>query len=108
MAEYAVYLTPDAEADLEEIADYVERRDSPERGDYVYGRIKEAILALERLPNRGRVVPELKEVGVTRYREIIVKPYRVLYLVRETEVHVYCISDGRRSAEDGLGRRFLR
>jgi plasmid stabilization system protein ParE len=56
VADYEVFLTKDAEADLAEITDHVERHDSPEPADYVFECIKEAILKLEVLPGRGRVV----------------------------------------------------
>ena len=73
MADYEVYLTDDAESDLEEITDYIERHDSAERADHIYEQIKKIILKLELLPGRGRVVPELKDKGVTEYREILSK-----------------------------------
>jgi plasmid stabilization system protein ParE len=59
VAKYEVYLTEDAEADLEGIAEYIEFHDSAERVDYVFEMLKESILKLESLPGRGRVVPEL-------------------------------------------------
>lgn len=106
MADFEVFLTQ--EADLEEIADSIERRDSRERVDYVYQRIKETILKLEAFPGRGRIVPELKDAGLTDYREVFFKPYRILYFVSGRRVYVYCIFDGRRDVEDVLSRRFLR
>ena len=107
MADYEVYLTDDAESDLEEITDYIERHDSAERADHIYEQIKKIILKLELLPGRGRVVPELKDKGVTEYREILSKPYRILYFVGDKNVYVHCIFDGRRDAEDILSRRLL-
>lgn len=108
MADYEVFLTEDAEADLAEITDHVERHDSRERADYVFDCIKDAILKLETLPGRGRVVPELRDVGVLEYREVFFKPYRILYLVSQKRVYVHCIFDGRRDVEHVLSRRFLR
>ena len=108
MADYEVFLTADAERDLEGITEYIERHDSSESADYVYDRIKDAMLKLETLPSRGRVVPELKDVGVTDYREVLFKPYRIVYFVSERRVYVHCIFDGRRDFEDVLSGRFLR
>lgn len=108
MAEYEVYLTAEAERDLEDIADYIERRESTERADYVYERVKAKILALENFPSRGRIVPELKDVAITEFREVYFKPYRILYYVSVKRVFVHCIFDGRRDVEDVLGERFLR
>jgi len=108
VADFEVFLTREAEADLEEIADFIERRESAERGDDIYQRIKEAVLKLEAFPGRGRIVPELKDIGLTAYREVFFKPYRILYFVRGRRVYVHCIFDGRRDVEDVLSRRFLR
>jgi len=108
VADYEVLLTADAQTDLGEITDYIEHRDSPERADYAYDRIKDAILKLEAFPERGRIVPELRDVAVREFREVLFKPYRILYFVSESRVYVHCIFDGRRDVEDVLSRRFLR
>lgn len=108
MAEYVVLLTEEAEADLIEIAEFIETHDSAERADYVYEKIKQAVLKLETLPGRGRVVPELREIGVTEYRELLYKPYRILYFVVGKRVIVHGIFDGRRGIEELLSRRLLR
>ncbi len=108
MAEYEVFLTSDAECDLEEIIDHIEHHDSPEQADYVYQRIKVRILKLETLTARGRIVPELKDIGVTDFREVFFKPYRILYLVTGECVYVHCIFDGRRDIADVLSARFFR
>ena len=108
MAEYEVSLTADAERDLEDIVDYIERHDSKEKADHVFERIKETIFKLATLPSRGRIVPELRDVGVTDFREVLFKPYRILYFSTEHHVYVHCIFDGRRNVQDVLGARFLR
>lgn len=108
MADYEVFLTAEAEADLEDITDFIERQNSPERADHVYDHIKAAILRLESFPERGRIVPELRDVGVADFREVLFKPYRILYFVSDARVYVHCIFDGRRNAETVLSRRLLR
>ena len=50
---YEVYLTDDALRDLEEIDDYIVAADSPQRAEYVLGKIEEAILSLSHMPERG-------------------------------------------------------
>ena len=108
MAKYEVYLTGEAEADLDEIVEYVEFHDSVERADYLYEKIKESVLKFEMFPARGRVVPELREWGVTEYREIFYKPFRILYVVSGKRVSVHGIFDARRGIEELLSRRLLR
>ena len=71
-------------------------------------RIERAANRLERFPLRGRVVPELRDLGVPGYRELIVAPWRVMYAVREREVFVWAVIDGRRNVEDVLLERLTR
>jgi toxin ParE1/3/4 len=108
VADFEVFLTREAEADLEGIIEFIERNDSSERADYVYDRIKETVLKLESFPGRGRVVPELRDIGLNEYREVLFKPYRILYFVSGKRVYVHCIFDGRRDVNDVLSQRFLR
>ena len=74
----------------------------------MYDRIKETILKLKAFSERGRIVPELRDVAVREFREVLFKPYRILYFVSETRVYVHCVFDGRRHVEDVLSRRTLR
>jgi toxin ParE1/3/4 len=53
-------------------------------------------------------VPELREIGVTEYREVVRKPYRIVYFTVGRQVYVVAILDGRRDLEDLLARRLLR
>jgi len=106
MPERDVFLTSDAQRDLENIISYIELHDSKEQSDYVYQKIKKAVLNLSSFPRRGRIVPELKEIGVFDCREVFFKPYRILYLV-EGQVYVIGIFDGRRDLDELLQRRLF-
>ena len=106
---FAVVLTIDAERDLEEIVEFVETRDSVESADHVFEGIAGTIRRLDVSPRRGRVVPELREVGVSDYREVRWKPYRILYYFpSERVVSIVAVFDGRRDLEELLARRLLR
>jgi plasmid stabilization system protein ParE len=70
--------SPRASADLDLIREYISR-DSQVYADLVIRRL---VLAPERLiqfPEIGRVVPE---VGSPQLRELIVRPFRVVYRIR--------------------------
>ena len=60
---YEVYLTDDALRDLEEIDDYIAAADSPQRAEYVLGKIEEAFLTLSQMPERGNYPGELLTLG---------------------------------------------
>ena len=50
---------------------------------------------LKVLPLRGNVPPELEIVGITRYCEIHVHPWRIIYEALEAVVHVHWVFDSR-------------
>lgn len=64
--------------------------------------------ALDRLAQRGRIVPELRRRGIAAYRELIASPYRIIYRIVRSEVWVVAVVDGRRDTEELLHERALR
>ena len=64
-------------------------------------QLDQAIASLERLADRGRVVPELRARGISVYREVIRGVHRIVYRVMDREVWVLAVVDGRRQL-DGL------
>lgn len=96
-----------AERDLAEIGMYV-AEDSLDKALRVLKRIEERAEALKHYPNRGRIVPELSSHGITLYREVIEKPWRIIYRVEGRRVWVHGVLDGRRLIEDLLLERLLR
>ena len=52
---FLVQLTDDATRDLEEICDYIDRHDEPDRTDYVLEQIEKAFSSLSEYPERGKL-----------------------------------------------------
>jgi len=104
---FHVQLADDAARDLEEICDYFDRHDSPARGDYVLERIERAFQRLSEHPHRGSHPRELLDIGIKEYREVVNKPYRIVYRVVGDKVYVLVIADGRRDMQTLLQRRLL-
>ncbi len=104
---YSVLLTADAERDLEEILDFIERTDSRQRADHVLERLLEVASSLAVEPERGSHPKELRELGIREFRQAFFKPYRVIYRVTGQQVIVYLIADGRREMQALLARRLL-
>ncbi|MFZ0134268.1 MAG: hypothetical protein WAK95_17140 [Desulfobacterales bacterium] len=50
---------------------------------------------------------ELLAVGLREYREIVFKPYRIIYRVMAKNVYVMVIADGRRDLHTLLQRPLL-
>ena len=104
---YDVEWTDVAREDLSAIADHI-ADDSIEAALKIMERIEGSAQTLTTVPDRGRVVPELRQVGVRQYRELIVSPWRLVYRVAGTTVYVMGVFDGRRNMEDLLLERFVR
>jgi toxin ParE1/3/4 len=105
--EYKVYWAEVAEQDLKAIIEYI-YADRPSAARDNLEKIKTKALALHIFPQRGRVVPELKEHGILQYRELIIPPWRVIYRISELRVYVLSVIDSRRNVEDILLERLVR
>jgi toxin ParE1/3/4 len=105
---YIVFLIDKAEVDLYDIYRYAAQNDSFENADRLLGKIEETIIKLSIMPLRGHIPPELESIGVLEFREVFLKPYRIIYQVIKSNVYVHCILDGRRDLQDLLQQRVLR
>ena len=104
---YQVAWAAIAQHDLKQIIDYI-AIDSPGNALQILKKNKQKVSALYTLPDRGRIVPELKEQGIHTYRELIIAPWRVIYRISDTTVFVLSVIDSRRNVEDILLDRFTK
>jgi Plasmid stabilization system protein len=104
---YKVFLTDDAAYDLENLYDYIEYHDEPEKADYVLDKIEETFSSLAENPERGAYPNELLAVGLREYRELYFKPYCIIYRIIKKHVYVMVITDDRRDMQSLLQRRLL-
>ena len=101
---YEVIWSNVAENDLKRIIEYI-TDDSPTIALKILKNIKQKVSSLYDFPERGRIVPELRDQGILQYREIIISPWRILYRISETNVYVLSVLDSRRNIEDILLQR---
>ncbi len=104
---FQVFLTDDAAGDLEELYDYIELHDAPDKAEHVLEQIERCFASLSENPERGAYPKELLAIGLREYREIFFKPYRIIYRVMAGNVYVLLIVDGRRDMQALLQRRLL-
>jgi toxin ParE1/3/4 len=102
---YQVAWAAIAQHDLKQIIDYI-AIDSPGNASPILQKIKLKVSDLYTMPDRGRIVPELKQQGIHTYRELIIVPWRVIYRISDTTVFVLSVIDSRRNVEDILLDRF--
>ncbi|WP_456407435.1 type II toxin-antitoxin system RelE/ParE family toxin [Thiolapillus sp.] len=104
---YRVSWAEAAEEDLKSIIEYI-YADNPPAARGNLNKIKTKTSELCSFPQRGRVVPELKDHGILQYRELIIPPWRVIYRISEEQVYVLSVIDSRRNIEDILLQRLVR
>ena len=90
-----------ASDDLAGLLDYVMATQDVAAAVALDRRLDDALATLAQVPDRGRVVPELRARGIGLYRELIRPPYRIVYRVTGAEAWVLAVVDGRRDL-DGL------
>ncbi|HEC18194.1 MAG TPA: type II toxin-antitoxin system RelE/ParE family toxin [Gammaproteobacteria bacterium] len=104
---YEVFWARVAEEDLTSIIKYI-HFDNPIAAKDNLKKIKTKASNLNRFPQRGRVVPELKEQGILQYRELIIAPWRIIYRISDSSVYVLSVIDSRQNVEDILLHRLVR
>ena len=106
MKRFRVEWAQQAGNDLLNIIEYISH-DSADTAVQIFEKIKSKCRTLSQSPERGRILPELKEYGIFTYRELVVPPWRVIYRISENKVYVLAVIDSRRNIEDVLLERFL-
>lgn len=103
---YRVHWAQPAVDDLERVISYI-AVDDLEVAIRILKKIKKRASTLKTFPNRGRVVPELRNAGLVSCREVISNPWRIIYRVAGRDVWVLAVIDSRRNVEDVLLQRFF-
>lgn len=104
---YEVRVDNIASEDLYAIYRYVAINDSPAKAGHLLDNIQKVMTSLETMPARGSFPPELRRWGISDFKEIFFKPYRIIYEMRGKTIFIHAVLDGRRSCEDLLQQRFL-
>lgn len=105
---FRIEWAPIALSDLDEILEYIAARDSVDAAVHVYEKLRDRIERLVSQPQRCRIPPELRELGVTEYHELVVAPYGVFFRIRGKTVGIVGVVDRRRDLEELLLQRVLR
>lgn len=108
MNQYSVLITKEAEKDIVDIFDYIFKKDSLDSANYVLDELEKLIVSLNKIPERGHYPPELHIQGIKEFREVIFKPYRVIYEINNLDIIIHLCVDGRRDMRTLLQRRLLR
>lgn len=107
MSDCEVYWTPTALQDLTSILSHI-AADNPAAAAAAIVRLETRAESLGTLTPRGRTVPELREIGVNQYRELIERPWRLIYTVEAKRIAVVAVLDARRDLQTLLLERLIR
>lgn len=108
MADFQVLWTEAARRDLAGIVEFIVEASGSARALAVLDRVERRCETLATLPDRGRIVPELRFVDVHAYRELIEGPWRIIYRFDVDHVYVTAVLDARRDLASLLLERLVR
>ena len=107
MKKFEVLWTKSAEYDLELIIQYL-KLDSVSIAKEIFFELIKECENLYYFPQRKRVVPELQQIGIFKYREIIYKRWRVIFKIENEKVYILLVVDSSRNLEDILFQRLIK
>ena len=107
MKKFEVLWTKSAEYDLELIIQYL-KLDSVSIAKEIFFELIKECENLYYFPQRKRVVPELQQIGIFKYREIIYKRWRVIFKIENEKVYILLVVDTSRNLEDILFQRLIK
>jgi len=107
MKKYQIEWTETATRDLEEIINFI-AVDEPDKALVILDRIEKEADKLIIHPERGRILPELRELDILLYHELVIRPWRLIYRFEKDRVFVLAVLDSRRDLSGLLLERLLR
>lgn len=104
---FVITWTRTAVRDLDEILEYIAAERGVEQALQIYETVRHSIASLATMPRRCRQVPELLDIGLFEYREIIERPYRLVFRISDQDAVILAILDSRRDLEELLIQRAI-
>ena len=107
MKNFELIWTKNAEFDLETIIEYI-KIDSIENAKKIFFALKKECNNLYYFLERKRVAPELQQIGILKYREVIYLRWRLIYKIENKKVSILLVVDSSRNLEDILFQRLIK
>ena len=108
MGDFPVLWTEAARLDLADLIEHIASETGSARALEILDCLTGRCRTLATLPERRRVVPELRLVDIHTYRELIEGPWRIIYRHEVDRVHVMAVLDARRDLASLLLERLVR
>ena len=100
-------LLTSAKTDLHQLRSYIFKNFSKNVWQSTYAKLKESIRSLNAFPYLGAIPPELGDIHIHQYRQLICGLNRIIYEVRGDTLYVHIIVDTRRDLSALLIRRLV-
>ncbi|MGB6242559.1 MAG: type II toxin-antitoxin system RelE/ParE family toxin [Castellaniella sp.] len=100
-------LLGEAQADIRELRQYVTKTFGKTTWQETYAGIQVAIRNMAAFPLGGHVPPELTELGLSQYRQVLSGMNRVIYEVQGGVLYIHIVCDTRKDLRTLLSRRLL-
>ncbi|MFY3385589.1 type II toxin-antitoxin system RelE/ParE family toxin [Paracidovorax sp. MALMAid1276] len=103
----AVFLRS-AELDLQELRQYLVQNFGTKTWRASLRKIQDTVAAIEQHPRLGMVPPELEELQMVQYRQVLSGSNRIIYELRGDTAYIHVVCDARRDLKSLLLRRLVR
>ena len=103
-----VVILKSAQADLQEIRNYIVKHFSFQAWQNTYNGLKETIRNLQIYPQIGVMPEEIEKLNLSQYRQVLSGMNRIIYEIRQDTIYIHIIVDTRRDMTSLLTRRLLR
>lgn len=101
-------LLDDAQTDIRELRQYITRIFGKAAWQDTYTGIKAAVRNTVTFPFSGHIPPELAEIGLSQYRQVLSSMNRIIYEVQGGVLYVHVVCDTRKDLRTLLSRRLLK
>lgn len=97
-----------ANLDLRELKSYIVRNFGKDTWKATYGKIQQAVGAIQAFPLGGVIPEELEKLNLTQYRQVLSGMNRIIYEVRQQTIYIHVVCDARKNMKSLLMKRLLR
>jgi toxin ParE1/3/4 len=97
-----------ARDDLQDLRRYLRAKFGNETWLATFASIEDAVTLLTKFPQSGAIPPELAELGLPGFHQVIAGMNRIVYQIDDPDLIVHLIVDTRRDLKDVLARRLLK
>jgi toxin ParE1/3/4 len=104
---HTVEWTESAKSDISEIVNFI-AINSNSNAKKILDKIITSSANLAISPELGRVVPELKGLEKSNFRELIISSWRLIYKIELSTAYIMLVIDARRDAKELILKRLAK